>query len=479
MRWDAATDVQVHRRAERIFKTMDWELQARFEHLEDDVVTGPDYLSHIVRILDTLSGENTLVDKRRAVRRALFEGQRKDGESISQFTLRREQEFAMAEKYMSFPGDLKALMMEEQAGLGKQGTLNLRTLTSGSTQYEDVVRALKVMDMDLDEEGLTSTGSGKSSFIAQTSAPEIDLEGTSVDFEDQSIKSEEVRDILAEIDELDLQEDEATEVLASMEREKRSWKENKKLKLARKKDRRHFSGKPSGSGERRQTGISVDQLKKNKVGFRNFPGFRNLDSETFSLDSETYSLDSETFSLDSETFSLDSETFSLDSETLSSETFFVGFRNSLRWTQKLFSLDSETFFVGFRNFFRWIQKLFSLDSETFFVGFRNFFRWIQKLFSLDSETFFVGFRNFFRRIQKLFSLDSETFFVGFRNFFRRIQKLFSSDSETFFVGFRNFFRWIQKLFSLDSETFFRGCTTPTHGRCHTRSGPRVGWGGVG
>ena len=259
-RWDAATDVQVHRRAERIFKTMDWELQARFEHLEDDVVTGPDYLSHIVRILDTLSGENTLVDKRRAVRRALFEGQRKDGESISQFTLRREQEFAMAEKYMSFPGDLKALMMEEQAGLGKQGTLNLRTLTSGSTQYEDVVRALKVMD--LDEEGLTATGRGKSSFVAQTSAPEMDLEDASVDFEDQSIKSEEVRDILAEIDELDLQEDEATEVLASMEREKRSWKENKKLKLARKKDRRHFSGKPGGSGERRQTGISVDQLKK-------------------------------------------------------------------------------------------------------------------------------------------------------------------------------------------------------------------------
>ena len=138
--------------------------------------------------------------------------------------------------------------------------------------------------------------------------------------------------------------------------------------------------------------------------------------------------------------------------------FLGGFRNSLRWIQKLFSLDSETFFVGFRIFFRWIQKLF-------FVGFRNFFRWIQKLFSLDSETFFVGFRNFFRWIQKLFSLDSETFFVGFR--------------KTFFVGFRNFFRWIQKLFSLDSETFFRGFTTPTHGRCHTRSGPRVGWGGVG
>ena len=101
LRWDAATDVQVHRRAERLFKSMDWELQARFEHLDDDVVTGPDYLTYILRILDTLSGENTIVDKRRAVRKALFEGQRKEGESISQFTLRREQEFAIPDKGFS------------------------------------------------------------------------------------------------------------------------------------------------------------------------------------------------------------------------------------------------------------------------------------------------------------------------------------------------------------------------------------------
>ena len=112
----------------------------------------------------------------------------------------------------------------------------------------------------------------------------------------------------------------------------------------------------------------------NKVGFRNFSGFRNWDSETLSLDSET-------LSLDSETFASDSKTFSPDSETLSSETF---------------SLDSETLFVGFRNFFRRIQKLFSSDSESLFVGFRNCFRRIQKLFSSDSETLFVGFRNSFR-----------------------------------------------------------------------------------
>ena len=165
----------------------------------------------------------------------------------------------MAEKYMNFPGDLKALMMEEQAGLGKQGTLNLRTLTAGSTQYEDVVKALKVMD--LDEEGLTS-GKGKSSFMAGAASYEVDAEDAFDELEDKSLASEDVQDILAEIEGLNLVEDEAMDVLASLEKEKRSWRENKKLKLARRKDRRHFSGKPTGHYDRGGHGISTEQLKR-------------------------------------------------------------------------------------------------------------------------------------------------------------------------------------------------------------------------
>ena len=61
-------------------------------------------------------------------------------------------------------------------------------------------------------------------------------------------------------------------------------------------------------------------------------------------------------------------------------------------------------------------------------------------------------------------MDSETFFVGFRNFFRQIQKLY--------------FDRIQKNFCRVQKTFFRGFTTPAERRCYTRSGPRVGWGGM-
>ena len=238
---------------------MDWELQAKFEHIEDVEITGEEYLKHILSILDTLAGESAAVDKRRAVRKALFEGQRKEGETINQFTLRREQEFAMAEKYMPLPGDLKALMLEEQASLGKQGTMNLRTLTSGSNEYEDVVKALKVLD--LDEEGFTANKGKPAGFVGHAHrdsgmAPAED----SGEEEIESLGSEDVQDILAEVEKLDLAEEEAMEVFLALEKEKKSWKENRKLKMARKRDRRHFAGKPAGI-ERRPR-LSTEQLKR-------------------------------------------------------------------------------------------------------------------------------------------------------------------------------------------------------------------------
>lgn len=47
----------------------------------------------ILAVLDVLAGEKQTTEKRRAVRRALFEGNWKNEESLSQFALRREQEF--------------------------------------------------------------------------------------------------------------------------------------------------------------------------------------------------------------------------------------------------------------------------------------------------------------------------------------------------------------------------------------------------
>lgn len=52
----------------------------------------------------------------------------------------------MAERYMTIPEELKGIMLEEHAGLGKQGAMSLPTLTGGATDYALVSRALKVLD---------------------------------------------------------------------------------------------------------------------------------------------------------------------------------------------------------------------------------------------------------------------------------------------------------------------------------------------
>jgi hypothetical protein len=259
-RWDQATDVALNRRAERIFKTMDWDLQARFEHITDETLQSEFYLDEILQILDVLAGERQATEMRRTVRRALFEGTRRSDETISQFALRCEQEFALAERYMQIPDNLKGMMLEEQAGLGKQSALNLRMLTGGSTGFREVTHALKVLD--LEEEGISMKGKA-SHFVGMASeeTPEEDGEDSS-----SSIASEDQKDILAEIERMDLDEKTAMEVFVSLEKEKRTWKENKKLKLTQKKDRRHFADKGSrpfrGSSGRPRKSMNVDAIKK-------------------------------------------------------------------------------------------------------------------------------------------------------------------------------------------------------------------------
>ena len=190
---------------------------------------------------------------RRVVRKALFEGTRKNEETISQFALRREQDFSMAERYLQIPSHLKGIMLEEHANLSRQAMLNLRTLTGGSNDYQAVSQALKVLDLEV--EGMATKGKSFAAFE--------DEETEHSEEETSSMASEDQRDILVELEKLDLDEKTAMEVYLTLEKEKRSWKENKKLKLAQKKDRRHFTdrgSRPFGSSSSRQKGkrLNID-----------------------------------------------------------------------------------------------------------------------------------------------------------------------------------------------------------------------------
>ena len=57
-RWDKHTDVAIYRRAERILKMFDWDLQEKFDHLTDSELEKPGYLEAIFAVMNVIINEN-------------------------------------------------------------------------------------------------------------------------------------------------------------------------------------------------------------------------------------------------------------------------------------------------------------------------------------------------------------------------------------------------------------------------------------
>ena len=251
MRWDRNTDVPTWRRAEKILKSFDYDLQMKLDHLDEALLSSPDYLVRIMEVLDTLAGERDTSERRRAVRAALYEGPRRSDESLAQYALRREAQFQSADQFLRLPEDLKGFMMEEQAGLSKQNLQNLRVLTAGNSNYDSVRKALKVLDIE--EESLFRSNSKGNYFMDDDD--QLD--------EDSAPEDEDLDLVLYAIDEQDLNEYEALNFLTEWQGKKRTWSENKLLKAAKRKDRRHFD-KPDSRHQRPgvKRRLSIDELKK-------------------------------------------------------------------------------------------------------------------------------------------------------------------------------------------------------------------------
>ena len=256
-RWDANTDVPSWRRSEKVLRQFDWELQSRFEHLTEEQLGGAQYLQHLFQVLDTLAGEKENSERRRAVRAALYEGVRKGEESLSQYSLRREAQFTKASSYMEIPNEIKAFLLEEQAGLSAQGKQNLRSMTGGEVDYDKVKKAL--VALDIDEEPIVKGHPHKAAQFFQhgdekdDNSPREELDSAS---EDDCI--------LFAMQSQELDEDAAMSFLTAWNPDqKRTWSQNKAFKMARRKDRRHFEDR--GSRPERPHGrrrLSVAELKK-------------------------------------------------------------------------------------------------------------------------------------------------------------------------------------------------------------------------
>lgn len=261
-RWDTNTDVLLRRRSEKILKTFDYDLQAKLDHLSDQALQSQGYLQSIFEVLDVLAGEKEASEKRRAVRAALYEGPRKPEETLAQYSLRRDAQFSTASQYISIPDDLKAFMMEEQAGLSRQNLQNLRVLTGGVTDFRQVIRALQILDTE--DEPIMK---GKNSSYYDHAAEDAGSASCGDTLSDEEFELSEVEKqaFLSSISGEDLEEEAALSYLTKWEsKKKRTWSENKALKNARRKDRRHFD-EPSSRPPRPQAHrgkLPISELKK-------------------------------------------------------------------------------------------------------------------------------------------------------------------------------------------------------------------------
>ena len=168
-------------------------------------------------------------------------------------------------------------MLKEGARLTKQSEQNLNTLLNGSTELDDVARALNMLDVE-SQEGIIKTPVKPvvhSNMENGTSTESQPREEETNETNDQSEEEEEelcppleemmAASWIAQIGEEDLSETEAVDSFIAMnEQRKRTWAQAQVLKKAARKDRGFFSSRAgvrnrgNASRQMRQSSVLID-----------------------------------------------------------------------------------------------------------------------------------------------------------------------------------------------------------------------------
>ena len=246
-RWDKQTDVPIYRRAEKVLRSLGWDLQLDMEHLSEDVLNSSLYLDAIIEVLNNKAGVREDDDRRRAYRMAISDSQRHKDETLAQFAVRRQRDFRNAAAYgVQIPEALRAMLMREGAALSDQNQQNLTALLQGREEDPDAVaRALSRMDVRHDR--ITA--------YSEDIPEELNYLATDEHYEEEEDGEDlDESDMLQELDKLDLDENQICEVFAVLEQRRRSWKENKLLKADMRKDRGNFVKDGANAAPRGQYG---------------------------------------------------------------------------------------------------------------------------------------------------------------------------------------------------------------------------------
>ena len=269
-RWNKQTDVPLFRRAEKVLRTLGWDMQVDFEHLTETQLISEHYLECILQIIEMKAGVREDDERRQAYKGVMHDSGRRRDETLAQYAMRRLRDFTRTASHgLHLPSELKATMLREGSGLSEQGLQNLTALMQGEDHNVDRLAAtLARMDVRSDRvvafqhEG--DVRNENSSFLAEEERSESDDDGS--ESSERELWDETV---LHGLSDMNFTEEQAALVFALVENrppfKKRTWKENKKFKAERRKDRGSFSkgGDGRGSGTvGSKPKWSKEQLKK-------------------------------------------------------------------------------------------------------------------------------------------------------------------------------------------------------------------------
>ena len=154
LRWKMTTDHPVEKLRTKVMNSLDWTVQAFVDaRISTEALLQPDAVESILKVLDAKAGWIQEDESKLLLRKALFSVERGKDESLRQYTTRMlaQIEAASAAALVTMPTTTWGTVLKEGARLTKQSEQNLNTLLNGSTELDDVARALNMLDVESQE----------------------------------------------------------------------------------------------------------------------------------------------------------------------------------------------------------------------------------------------------------------------------------------------------------------------------------------
>ncbi|CAK0797072.1 unnamed protein product [Prorocentrum cordatum] len=250
LRWRTLTDVPSHKQADRLFRSLDQDLQRKLEDLDDDMLCSSWGFAAIIKRLDLMSGERHGDERRKVARECLLDHSRKQGENLTEYCARVDTAFdRVATQGLPLPDAWKLMFLEEGVSLDERSAQVVKVLMKDQKDYKSALSAIREMDIS-HREHLKARRT-----YATVPTYQVDHDDESLlDYSDvSSMNSDGEAEVWAILESADVGEDDAPAALAAINQERRkTWKQNRDLKRQLKTDRKFHdrSGQSRGSDGR-------------------------------------------------------------------------------------------------------------------------------------------------------------------------------------------------------------------------------------